>query len=200
MTALDRVAVEEGLFLRELEFPDIETMARFAGNGDENLSEIELRYPVSLLVRGNRVAVRGPDRDAVDLAFGLLEQLYKIALKGHSLLLADVRYAMDMIAEKGAVDLAPLFSEVICTTARGKPIRAKTEGQRAYLEAVRRNHILFAVGPAGTGTVCQEARSAASTLTVPLSVVISSGMVVSCFVPRFRRASSIVSPRSIGSS
>ncbi|HPE66306.1 MAG TPA: PhoH family protein, partial [Synergistales bacterium] len=126
-------------------------MARFAGNNDENLSEIEQRYPVSLLVRGNKVAVRGPDEVAVDVAYGLLEQLHKIASKGHALHLADVRYAMDMIAEKGAVDLAPLFSEVICTTARGKPIRAKTEGQRAYLETVRNNHIVFAVGPAGTG-------------------------------------------------
>ncbi len=111
---------ETGTFLRELDFADMETMARFAGNNDENLSEIEQRYPVSLLVRGNKVAVRGPDEVAVDVAYRLLEQLHKIASKGHALLLADVRYAMDMIAEKGAVDLAPLFSEVICTTARGK--------------------------------------------------------------------------------
>jgi len=148
---VENKAEETGAFLRELDFSDIETMARFAGNNDENLSEIEQRYPVSLLVRGNKVAVRGPDEVAVDVAYGLLEQLHKIASKGHALHLADVRYAMDMIAEKGAVDLALLFSEVICTTARGKPIRAKTEGQRAYLETVRNNHIVFAVGPAGTG-------------------------------------------------
>ena len=143
--------IETGTFLRELEFSDMDTMSRFAGTSDENLSEIEQRYPVRLLVRGSRLAVRGPDEEAVDVVHRLLEQLHKIAAKGHPLHLADVRYAMDMIAEKGSVDLAPLFSEVICTTARGKPIRAKTEGQRGYLEAVRKNHIVFSIGPAGTG-------------------------------------------------
>lgn len=143
--------LEQGVFIRELEFADMEAMYRFAGNGDENLTEVEQRYPVSLLVRGNKVAVRGPDEEAVNIAYRLLEQLHRIALKGHLLHLADVRYAMDMIAEKGSVDLAPLFSEVITTTARGKPVRAKTEGQRAYLEAVRRNDVVFAIGPAGTG-------------------------------------------------
>lgn len=143
--------VETGVFLKEIEFPDIDSMSRFAGKDDENIVAVEERYPVRLVVRGNRVVVRGPDRDVVTLVFSLLEQLHKIAGKGHSLHVADVRYAMDMIAEKGKVDLTPLFSEIICTTARGKPIRAKTEGQRNYLEAVRNNHIVFAIGPAGTG-------------------------------------------------
>lgn len=143
--------VETGFSIKEVEFPDIDSMSRFAGKDDENITAIEERYPVRLVVRGNRVAVRGPDSGVVDMVHSLLEQLHKIAGKGHPLLLADVRYAMDMIAEKGAVDLAPLFSEVICTTARGKPIRAKTEGQRKYLEAVRNNHIVFVIGPAGTG-------------------------------------------------
>ena len=143
--------VETGFSIKEIEFPDIDSMSRFAGKDDENITAIEERYPVRLVVRGNRVAVCGPDSGVVDMVHSLLEQLHRIAGKGHPLYLADVRYAMDMIAEKGAVDLAPLFSEVICTTARGKPIRAKTEGQRKYLEAVRNNHIVFAIGPAGTG-------------------------------------------------
>ena len=142
---------ETGVFVKEIEFADSDTMARLAGKDDENIDAVEQRYPVRLIVRGQRIAVRGPDSDAVDLAYGLLDQLHTIAAKGHTLHLADVRYAMDMIAEKGEVNLAPLFSEVICTTARGKPIRAKTEGQRQYLQAIRENHIVFSIGPAGTG-------------------------------------------------
>ena len=144
-------ATEAGVFIKEIEFSDHDAMSRFAGSGDENIAAIEGRYPVRLVVRGNKVAVRGPDGEVVDLVYSLLEQLQHIAVKGHGLHLADVRYAMDALAEKGAVNLAPLFSEVICTTARGKPIRAKTEGQRQYLEAVRSNHIVFSIGPAGTG-------------------------------------------------
>ncbi len=142
---------EEGVFIREVEFSDIDSMARLSGRDDENIRAIEERYPVRLVVRGNRVAVRGPDGPVVSMVHSLLEQLHKIAVKGSPIHLADVRYAMDMLAEKGAVNLAPLFSEVICTTARGKPIRAKTEGQRDYLKAVRENDIVFAIGPAGTG-------------------------------------------------
>ncbi|NLB82765.1 MAG: PhoH family protein [Synergistaceae bacterium] len=142
---------ETGVFLKELEFADSDTMARLAGKDDENIDAVEQRYPVRLIVRGQRIAVRGPDSDAVNVVYGLLQQLHTVAGKGHSLLLADVRYAMDMITEKGEVNLTHLFSEVICTTARGKPIRAKTEGQRNYLKAIRSNHIVFTIGPAGTG-------------------------------------------------
>ncbi|MGI6253048.1 MAG: PhoH family protein [Aminivibrio sp.] len=142
---------EEGVFIREVEFSDIDSMARLTGGDDENIRAIEERYPVRLVVRGNRVAVRGPDGPVVEMVHSLLEQLHRITGKGNRIHLADVRYAMDMLAEKGSVNLAPLFSEVICTTARGKPIRAKTEGQRDYLKAVRENDIVFAIGPAGTG-------------------------------------------------
>ncbi len=134
-----------------IEFQDNDTMYRLAGSNDENLEAIETRYPVRLVVRGNRIRVQGPDRDVVTLVHRLIEQLHRVAKSGHAVQLADVRYSMDMIAEKGDVDLAPLFSEVIAVTSRGKPIRAKTEGQKNYVKAIRDNHIIFAIGPAGTG-------------------------------------------------
>ena len=58
---------------------------------------------------------------------------------------------MDALAEGHELNLSALYSEIICTTARGKPIRAKTPGQREYIRAIRDNYILFATGPAGTG-------------------------------------------------
>lgn len=134
-----------------IEFHDSDTMYRLAGPDDENLSAIEERYPIRLVVRGNRLRVQGPDDDVVGMVRGLIGRLHTVARNGYPLQLADIRYSMDMMAEKGEVDLAPLFSEVIATTSRGKPIRAKTEGQKNYLRAIRENHIIFAIGPAGTG-------------------------------------------------
>ena len=99
-------------------------LARLVGPHDENLEAVEARYPVSLSVR---------------------------AESGHEVRAADVRHAMDALAEGREPKLEALYSEVICTTARGKPIRPKTAGQRAYVRAIRANDILFAVGPAGTG-------------------------------------------------
>ena len=81
----------------------------------------------------------------------LLRQLAVVAESGHEIRVSDVRHAMDAHAEGREIKLDSLYSEVVCTTARGKPIRAKTVGQRAYIQAMRDNDILFAVGPAGTG-------------------------------------------------
>ena len=97
------------------------------------------------------VCVSGPDEEPVRLAAYLLRELAAVAERGHEVPAADVRRAMDALAEGHELKLDSLYSEVICTTARGKPIRAKTAGQRAYIRAIRQNDILFAVGPAGTG-------------------------------------------------
>ena len=128
-----------------------EALARLVGQHDENLKIIESRYPVSLSVSDGVVKVSGPDTIPVKIVEKLLHELSDIAEKGHEIRAADVRVAMDALAEGRELNLSNLYSEVICTTARGKPIRAKTPGQRAYIKSIRENHILFATGPAGTG-------------------------------------------------
>ena len=126
-------------------------LARLLGLHDENIEAIEARYPVSLSVNGDGVRVSGPDAEPVRIVARLLRQLAVVAEKGHEVRAADVRHAMDDQAEGREVRLDALYSEVVCMTVRGKPIRAKTAGQRAYIRAMRDNDILFAVGPAGTG-------------------------------------------------
>jgi len=126
-------------------------MARLLGLNDENLEALEARYPVSLSVGESRIRISGPDAEPVHIVAHLLRQLAVVAESGHEIRVSDVRHAMDAHAEGREIKLDSLYSEVVCTTARGKPIRAKTVGQRAYIQAMRDNDILFAVGPAGTG-------------------------------------------------
>ncbi|MDR1731365.1 MAG: PhoH family protein [Synergistaceae bacterium] len=126
-------------------------MLRISGANDENLEAIEARYPVNLVARGCRIQINGPDEEPVKIVSNLLRQLSAVAGKGYDVHPTDVRHAMDALAEGGELHLESLYSDVICTTAKGKPIRAKTAGQRAYVQAIRENDILFAVGPAGTG-------------------------------------------------
>ncbi|MDR1875513.1 MAG: PhoH family protein [Synergistaceae bacterium] len=126
-------------------------MLRISGAHDENLEAIRERYPVNLVVRGCNIQVNGPDEAPVRIVSNLIRQLSAVAGKGYDVYVADVRHAMDALAEGSELRLENLYSDVICTTAKGKPIRAKTVGQRAYIQAIRENHILFAVGPAGTG-------------------------------------------------
>ncbi len=128
-----------------------ETLSRLLGARDENLRLIEERYPVRLAVRELSISVQGPDLDVVELVSGLLKQLVGIARKGHVLRPAEVTYAMNIFAEQGVVDLLPMYEDVICITYRGKPVRPRTNGQKRYIDAIRKNDVLFAVGPAGTG-------------------------------------------------
>ena len=127
------------------------TQARLLGPNDENFRTIEARYPVTLTLNNGVVRVSGPDSDPVRIASHLIRELASAAEKGHEIHTDDIRAAMDALAEGRELNLNALYSEIICTTARGKPIRATTPGQRAYIKAIRDNFILFATGPAGTG-------------------------------------------------
>ncbi|SMG44778.1 phosphate starvation-inducible protein PhoH [Dethiosulfovibrio salsuginis] len=128
-----------------------ESMSRITGAKDENIQLIEERYPVRITVRGGMVAVVGPDREPVAIVSDLIGQMSRIADKGDKIRPSEVRYCMDMIANKGSVDMESLYDGLLCMTARGKPVRPKTIGQRAYVKAIRDNDIVFTVGPAGTG-------------------------------------------------
>ncbi len=134
-----------------VEVSNEETLARLLGLRDDNLRLIEERYPVRLVVKDLSVSVQGPDVTVIKLVTGLLRQLLGIAKKGHVLRPAEVSYAMNIFAEEGLVDLMPVFEDVICITYRGKPVRPRTVGQKRYVDAIRSNDILFAIGPAGTG-------------------------------------------------
>ncbi len=125
--------------------------ARLLGQNDENFKAIESRYPVTLSIKDGAVRISGPDSEPVRIVGHLIRELASVAEKGHEIKESDVRAAMDSLAEGRELRLNELYSEIICTTARGKPIRAKTPGQRAYIKAIRDNFILFATGPAGTG-------------------------------------------------
>lgn len=126
-------------------------MSRIAGGGDENIQLIESRYPVRIVMRGERIVIAGPDLEPVRIVADLVEQMSNIAAKGHKIRAAEIRYGMDMIANKGSVDLETLYDDLLCMTARGKPVRAKTLGQRDYVRAIRDNYVVFGIGPAGTG-------------------------------------------------
>jgi len=141
----------QGSWSEGVEISGEDAMLRLSGVNDENLEAIRERYPVNLIVRGCSIHVGGPDKEPVQIVGSLIRQFSAVAENGYDVHAADVRHAMDALAEGNEPKVEELYSDVICTTAKGKPIRAKTVGQRAYIKAVRENHILFAVGPAGTG-------------------------------------------------
>src|SRR3954467_6381230 len=124
-------------------------MVRLLGPQDRLLTTIEHQYPdVTVLVRGNHVTLEGPV-DQVAAAERLVQELIQLVRNGADLGPVDVTSSA-RILERGEGSPAEVLSQAILTT-RGKSIRPKTLGQKAYVDAIDQNTITFGIGPAGTG-------------------------------------------------
>ena len=120
------------------------------GSIDENIRLLEAEYGVEIVCRGTQIKISGePER--VSAAYRAVQGLLSVLNRGESLSEQTVRYVMDMVAEGKEDKIAALAEDCICITAKGKPIKAKTLGQKSYVDAMRQNTITFGIGPAGTG-------------------------------------------------
>ena len=132
-----------------------EVTARLFGSFDINTRMLEKAFGVSIKNRsgdeGDAVLVCGEDADAVSRGARALEYLKRLARSNESLTEQQVGYVISMINEGRDNELEDLGGECICITTRGKPIKAKTVGQKRYIDAIRKNTVVFGIGPAGTG-------------------------------------------------
>jgi phosphate starvation-inducible PhoH-like protein len=120
------------------------------GNSDQNLKTIEEELHVSIITRGESVSLSG-DEDQVTLAGEIIDRLIFVIRKGINISQRDVLYAIQM-AQKGTLDyFVNLYEEEIGKNVKGKTIRIKTLGQRHYVTAIKKNDLVFGIGPAGTG-------------------------------------------------
>lgn len=101
--------------------------------------------------RGLTLSVNGDDAESTQFIGKLIEQLLEVCKRGHRVGPSEIRYAAESLGEKPDFDLVTLYEDTICLTTRGKPVRARTEGQKSYLDAMKKNELVFAIGPAGTG-------------------------------------------------
>ncbi|CAN5527397.1 PhoH family protein [soil metagenome] len=138
----------EGTAHAELQVDGV-AMVRLLGPQDRLLTTIEHQFPeVTVLVRGNRVTLEGP-AEPVAAAERLVSELILMVKNGVDLGAADVTSSA-RILERGQGSPAEVLSQAILTS-RGKSIRPKTLGQKAYVDAIDQNTITFGIGPAGTG-------------------------------------------------
>ena len=121
------------------------------GNNDEHLKSIEEAFDVIIHARGQEIAVKGQVLEHVEKAELVLKNLLKVIESGHSITLKDVEAAIKMAKNDTIQYLLDLYDEEITKDAFGKTIRAKTMGQRLYINAMKRNDLVFGIGPAGTG-------------------------------------------------
>ena len=120
------------------------------GSIDENIRILEAEYGVEIVCRGTQIKISG-EPEQVSAAYRAVQGLLSILNRGETLTEQSVRYVIDMVAEGKEEKIASLAEDCICITAKGKPIKAKTLGQKSYVDAMRQNTITFGIGPAGTG-------------------------------------------------
>ena len=120
------------------------------GSFDQKLRIIEEDLAVTVVERGDQMHITG-EAENVMLAEQAINGLLSLSAKGESIDAQNVRYILKLVREGKEDKIGELAGDVICITAKGKPIKPKTLGQKEYCEAIAKNTVTLGIGPAGTG-------------------------------------------------
>ncbi|NLL79135.1 MAG: PhoH family protein [Clostridiales bacterium] len=120
------------------------------GRNDAYIRKVEQDLSVTIIDRDGGVRISG-DREKVQKAAAILENFVKLIRRGNVIEEQNVDYALEMSRENKEKVLLEIDGDTICHTISGKPIKPKTLGQKQYVDAIRKNMIVFGLGPAGTG-------------------------------------------------
>lgn len=121
------------------------------GSFDENIRLIEHELGVAVVSRDSQLKVTGENPENVMYAIRAIENLMALAARGEAIQEQNVRYVLQLVREGREEQVQHLAADVLCITAKGKPIKAKTLGQKKYVEAIKKNTVTLGIGPAGTG-------------------------------------------------
>lgn len=128
----------------------IEDIISLFGNYDQNVNLIQRQYNVSVLSRGNDIKISG-DEDNVIHAVSAVKTMLDMIGRGEIISEQSIRYVFSLVDDGMENEAVSLSDGAVCVTYSGKTVKAKTIGQKKYIEAVRNNTIVLGVGPAGTG-------------------------------------------------
>lgn len=129
---------------------DTEQMRKIFGMQDAYIKKLEQDFQVTIVDRNGSIIITGEEENA-GKASRVLRQLTALSDRGNDIEEQSVDYAIEMGKEDQEDRLMEMDVDCICHTINGKPIKPKTLGQKAYVDAIRKNMIVFGLGPAGTG-------------------------------------------------
>ncbi|NLL81550.1 MAG: phosphate starvation-inducible protein PhoH [Tissierellia bacterium] len=135
---------------QSIEIENHQIINEIFGDLDENIEIIKKELNIDVKVNNNEIQIFGEPR-SVEKGIKLMYDLKEIVKEHNRLGKHDLRYAINQVVEGNGDDLTDLLKDVVCVTSSGKSIKPKTFGQKRYIESIRHNDIVFAVGPAGTG-------------------------------------------------
>ena len=131
-------------------FDDIEAAAAIFGKQDEHLNLIEQSLNVRVVARGGELTIMGP-AEQVEQGKEVFTQLLDFYKAGNHLGQHEIVYTLRSIKNGIQQPLTSLAKDVVLVTARGKQVKPKTLGQKDYIQNIRKNDVVFAIGPAGSG-------------------------------------------------
>lgn len=134
-----------------LSFDNAEFEKELFGNYDKNIKVLEESYSVNIVLRDSHIVIIGEDNKSVNITARVIEELYNLFKKGTTIDTRLVRYAMDMLGEDLKNNLSGISDDVIILTAKGNAVKAKTLGQKTYIENIKKHDMSICIGPAGTG-------------------------------------------------
>lgn len=133
-----------------VELGTLDTLSKLLGTFDENLNIIARETGVTAYVEGTKIRLSG-DENQVLLAETVINKLASIIRSGEPIDKTRIIYCVELAKEGNAEGIEKVMSGVIAITSRGKQIKCKTVGQKKYVDAIKKNTVVFGVGPAGTG-------------------------------------------------
>ncbi len=120
------------------------------GQFDRNIKQIEKTLGISVISRDGELKIIGEASNA-EKAARVVHQLVNLAANGNEISDQNVNYALSLCMENKESAISEIDKDLVCFTLAGKPIRPKTIGQKNYIDLIRKNMIVFGLGPAGTG-------------------------------------------------
>ena len=120
------------------------------GQFDEHIKKIERTLQVTLISRDGILKIVGPAPN-VQKAEKIIRELLGLSVRGNTIQSQNVDYALSLTMEEKEAPLVEMDKDCICHTINGRPVKPKTLGQKAYVDKIREDMIVFGVGPAGTG-------------------------------------------------
>ena len=130
---------------------DISAIGNVFGEYDENIKLIENEFNVNVVTRESKIKISGDNEESISEAQKVIEGLFRLAKRGDMVNKQNVSYFISLAKEGNEALFDEIGGDCVCITAKGKPIKPKTFGQKEYIKSIRENSITFGVGPAGTG-------------------------------------------------
>ena len=128
----------------------IEDVIDIFGSFDENIKLIEHELDVSVVSRDDQLKISG-EAENVLYAVKAVQGLLGLAGRKETITEQNVRYIINLVKAGNEEHINDIARDMLCVTAKGKPIKPKTLGQKRYVDAIKKNTITLGIGPAGTG-------------------------------------------------